>query len=113
MSRLPLTSALPLLAENTGFKGEVYANPDRKLYDTLGFEFSLLRLGPDAPDAAPVIAAAARHGIPLTVVDRPEAALAELYEARLALIRPDQIVAWRGDRVPEDVDKLLATVTGA
>ena len=31
------------LTENTGFKGEVYANPDRKLYDTLGLVSNLQR----------------------------------------------------------------------
>jgi hypothetical protein len=51
--------------------------------------------------------------VPLTIVDRSEPELRDLYAARLALIRPDQIVAWRGDGVPENVDKLLATVTGA
>jgi len=85
----------------------------RSLYDTLGFEFSLLRLGPNAPDVAGFAKAAAARGMPLTIVDRPEPELRELYAASLALIRPDQIVAWRGDRVPEDVDKLLAMVTGA
>ena len=85
----------------------------RSLYDTLGFEFSLLRLGPDAPDGAGFAQAAAARGMKLPVVARPEPELRDLYAARLALIRPDQIVAWRGDRVPEDVDKLLAAVTGA
>ncbi|HWE76375.1 MAG TPA: FAD-dependent oxidoreductase [Stellaceae bacterium] len=85
----------------------------RSLYDTLGFEFSLLRLGPDAPEASAFAQAAVTRRIPLTIVDRPEPELHDLYAARLALIRPDQIVAWRGDHMPEDVDKLLATVTGA
>ena len=31
------------LAENSGFKGEVYANPDRKLYDTLDLVSNLQR----------------------------------------------------------------------
>jgi Aromatic-ring hydroxylase, C-terminal len=35
-----------------------------------------------------------------------------LYEANFALIRPDQHVAWRGDRLPEDCDALWARVTG-
>ena len=35
------------------------------------------------------------------------------YEARFTLIRPDQHVAWRGDALPADADKLIATVTGA
>ncbi|HEV8015586.1 MAG TPA: FAD-dependent oxidoreductase [Stellaceae bacterium] len=85
----------------------------RSLYDTLGFEFTLLRLGSRPPDAAPFARAAASRGLPLAIVDRPEPELRDLYAAGLALIRPDQIVAWRGDRVPEDVDKLLALVTGA
>jgi hypothetical protein len=85
----------------------------RSLYDTFGFEFTLLRLGSNAPDTMPFIQAAARRNLPLTVVDRPEPALRDLYEADLALIRPDQIVAWRGTHAPEDVDKLFATVTGA
>jgi len=51
--------------------------------------------------------------MPLTVVDRPEEELRALYAADLALIRPDQIVAWRGNRPPEHVDKLLARVSGA
>ena len=91
----------------------VWLADGHSLYDTLGFEFSLLRLGPKAPGARGFAKAAAARGIPLTIIERPEPELRELYDASLALIRPDQIVAWRGDRVPEDVDKLLATVTGA
>ena len=85
----------------------------RSLYDTLGFEFSLLRLGPKAPDAAPFVRAARASGVPLTVVDRPEEELRDLYAADLALIRPDQIVAWRGNRAPDEVEKLLGVLTGA
>ena len=44
----------------------------RSLYDALGFEFSLLRLGPKAPDAAPLVAAAAARGLPLVLVDLPQ-----------------------------------------
>jgi 2-polyprenyl-6-methoxyphenol hydroxylase-like FAD-dependent oxidoreductase len=85
----------------------------RSLYDMLGFEFSLLRLGPNAPDATDFAKAAAARGMPLTVVERPEPELRDLYATSLVLIRPDQIVAWRGDRVPENVDKLLAAASGA
>jgi 2-polyprenyl-6-methoxyphenol hydroxylase-like FAD-dependent oxidoreductase len=81
----------------------------RSLYDNFGFEFTLLRLGPNPPDAGGF----AHSPVPVTVVHRPEPELRALYGADLVLIRPDQIVAWRGDRVPEDVDKLLAQVTGA
>jgi 2-polyprenyl-6-methoxyphenol hydroxylase-like FAD-dependent oxidoreductase len=83
------------------------------LYDTLGFDFTLLRLGPKPPDSTAFAQAAATRGLPLAIVHRPEPELRELYEADLALIRPDQIVVWRGNRVPEDVDKLLGILTGA
>ena len=85
----------------------------RSLYDTFGFEFSLLRLGPKPPETTALTAAAAARGIPLVIDDRPETELRDLYGADLALIRPDQIVAWRGNRVPADPEKLLARVTGA
>jgi hypothetical protein len=84
----------------------------RSLYDTLGFAFSLLRLGPRAPNAANLAKAAAARGMPLTIVDRPETEIRDLYEADLALIRPDQIIAWRGNRVPDDPAALLAQLTG-
>ena len=84
----------------------------RSLYDALGFEFSLLRLGPNPPDATIFAKAATARGLPLAIVARPEIELRDLYEADLALIRPDQIVAWRGNRLPEDADALLAQVTG-
>ncbi len=85
----------------------------RSLYDAFGFEFSLLRLGPKPPDGAALIEAAARQSMPLSIVDLPQEELRDLYGADLALIRPDQIVAWRGHHEPDDPATLLATVTGA
>ena len=42
-----------------------------------------------------------------------DARLRERYEAKFALIRPDQHVAWRGSDLPTDWDGLFARVTGA
>jgi hypothetical protein len=33
---IPVFTRLSVHAEETGFQGEIYANPDRKLYDNLG-----------------------------------------------------------------------------
>ncbi|MDI1237017.1 MAG: FAD-dependent oxidoreductase [Polaromonas sp.] len=68
----------------------------RSLYDSFNFEWTLLALGPDAPDTRAFVDAAAALGLDLKVVQQPSEALLALYEAPLALIRPDQIVAWRG-----------------
>ena len=69
----------------------------RSLYDALGFEFTLLQLGAKPVDPAPFRAAADAMNMPLSVVAVASDEARELYGADLALIRPDQIVAWRGN----------------
>ncbi|MEZ5752111.1 MAG: FAD-dependent oxidoreductase [Paracoccaceae bacterium] len=71
------------------------------LYDRFSFDWTLLRLGPDAPAADALMTEAAARGLALTVADLPDPALRDLYEAPLALIRPDQIVGWRGTDAPD------------
>jgi hypothetical protein len=66
------------------------------LFDAFNFEWTLLALGPDAPEASAFVSAAREAGLDLKVVTQAAPALAALYEAPLVLIRPDQIVAWRG-----------------
>jgi 2-polyprenyl-6-methoxyphenol hydroxylase-like FAD-dependent oxidoreductase len=82
------------------------------LYDCLGFDFALLRLGPRPPDTASFADTARRACIPLRVVDIAADEVRELYGADLALLRPDQIVAWRGNTPPADPAALLARLTG-
>ncbi|SEA41917.1 FAD-dependent oxidoreductase [Variovorax sp. YR216] len=83
----------------------------RSLFDLFHVEWTLLALGPDAPATGPFEAAARASGTDLRVVRLPEPALRALYEAPLALIRPDQIVAWRGADA-HDAERVLARVTG-
>jgi 2-polyprenyl-6-methoxyphenol hydroxylase-like FAD-dependent oxidoreductase len=82
------------------------------LFDRLGPGFTLLRLGPRAPAAAELRNAAERLRIPLTMLYIPDSDIRELYARDLALIRPDQHVAWRGNAIPSDVDGLLARLSG-
>ena len=56
--------------------------------------------------------AAAASGVPLTVVRDTLDGGRDAYGCRLILVRPDQFVSWTGDRAPDDVPALLATVTG-
>ena len=74
----------------------LWLDDGRSLFDTFGFEWTLLRLGRAPPPGDRLVDAARRLGIELEVVDVPAKAAHELYEAPLALVRPDQVVAWRG-----------------
>jgi 2-polyprenyl-6-methoxyphenol hydroxylase-like FAD-dependent oxidoreductase len=82
------------------------------LFDKFGRGFTLLRCNGAAAETAALEHAAATHGIPLTILDVTVPEARALYGRDLALIRPDQYIAWRGDRLPNDLDALLARVTG-
>lgn len=82
------------------------------LFDHFGTGYTLLVTDGQA-DTDALVCAAREAGVPLTVVAPQLAGLRPLYEARLALIRPDQHVAWRGDTLPADPHALLDTVRGA
>ncbi len=73
----------------------VWLRDGSSLYDALGPWFTLLRLDP-AADADPIARAAARAGVPLTVLDVTDRPSPHIH-ARLVLSRPDQHVAWRGE----------------
>ncbi len=75
----------------------------RSLFDAFGFEWTLLRLGKG--EGAGFERAARRLNLDLKVFDLRTDEARELYGAELALIRPDQVVAWRGsdDRTAESV----------
>jgi 2-polyprenyl-6-methoxyphenol hydroxylase-like FAD-dependent oxidoreductase len=86
------------------------------LYDHFGLGYTLLLLAADgAPLARDIQGAAEAAGVPLTLIDLrqdhlAEVPLAELYAAPLALIRPDQYVAWRG--ASADATALIDTIRG-
>jgi hypothetical protein len=80
------------------------------LYDRLGADFTLLRFDP-CVDVSPLVSAAARRGLPLTVLDcAPDKTV---YDRKLVLSRPDQHVAWRGDACPSEPLALIDRVRGA
>lgn len=83
------------------------------LFDCFGTGFMLLRLGPQPPRVDELIAAARGRRIPVAVLDVPDPDVRDLYGRDLALIRPDQHVAWRGNRMPADTEALLGRLVGA
>lgn len=83
----------------------------RSLYDSFHAEWTLLVLGPNAPEADAFELAAQQAGLDLKLVRHEEAALRALYEAPLVLIRPDQMVGWRGQDARR-ATQVLSTCTG-
>jgi hypothetical protein len=87
--------------------------PGCSLYDLFGQGFTLLVTGAGSEaDVAALSAEAVLRGLPLKVITPNDARLGPLYEARMALIRPDQIVAWRGDHLDRGAADLLNLVSG-
>jgi 2-polyprenyl-6-methoxyphenol hydroxylase-like FAD-dependent oxidoreductase len=83
----------------------------KSLFDRFGPGWTLLRLGRNPPRCDALRREAQRIGAELTMVDIADAAVRDVYQADLALIRPDQIVAWRGNIIA-DAQRLMARVTG-
>jgi hypothetical protein len=83
------------------------------LYDHLGAGFTLLA-GRDTPNAeiSPLERVAAQRTVPLKVVLLDDARFAARYQARFALVRPDQHVAWRGSELPQDCLDLIDRARG-
>jgi 2-polyprenyl-6-methoxyphenol hydroxylase-like FAD-dependent oxidoreductase len=81
----------------------------RSLYDCFGFEWTLLRLG--SSEGRGFGDAASRCRLDLKIVDMKTEEARDLYGADLVLIRPDQIVAWRGNS-DRDADDIIRKICG-
>lgn len=84
----------------------------RSLYDSFHAEWTLLVLGPEAPDATAFEFASRHCGLDLKLVRHADPTLLALYEQPLVLIRPDQMVAWRGQD-GSNASAILRTCAGA
>jgi 2-polyprenyl-6-methoxyphenol hydroxylase-like FAD-dependent oxidoreductase len=80
------------------------------LYDAMGPEFTLLRFD-SATDVSAIERAASIRKVPLKVLD--VARSSDIFQSALVLSRPDQHVAWRGDRAPADPLALIDHIRGA
>ncbi len=89
----------------------VWCGDGVSLYDAMGPEFTLLSFNP-AIDVAPLRAAARSRGVPLKVLEIGGPEAARFYGCRLLLSRPDQHVAWRGDKLPADPLALIDHIRG-
>lgn len=90
----------------------VWLQDGRSLYDAMGNDYALLCTD-SSIDVAPLEAAARERGVPLKVLVLPELAKHAVYDHPLVLSRPDNHVAWRGRRLPDDALALIDLVRGA
>jgi hypothetical protein len=90
----------------------VWLADGRSTLDLFGDGFVLLSLGPETSEPSALAAAAAKRQMPFRVVTLHEPEVLRLYERRFVLVRPDGHVAWRGDKVPADVETLVDRVRG-
>lgn len=83
------------------------------LYDHFGAGYTLLVTGKVGEDMiARAMADAHAQSVPLKLLRPGEPVVADLYQAQLILVRPDQHVAWRGNTWPSDAHRMLATISG-
>jgi 2-polyprenyl-6-methoxyphenol hydroxylase-like FAD-dependent oxidoreductase len=88
----------------------VWLADGRSLYDAMGHDYALLRSDPTL-DVGPLLQEAQARGIPMRLVDITGEAARGIYKEALVLSRPDQHVAWRGQRLPDHIDALLDLIS--
>jgi 2-polyprenyl-6-methoxyphenol hydroxylase-like FAD-dependent oxidoreductase len=79
--------------------------------DLLRGRFTLLSLAPSA-ECRPLAQALRKRGIPVDEVRVGAGRARVVYRCAVALIRPDGIVAWRGDAPPDHPEHVIDQVTG-
>jgi 2-polyprenyl-6-methoxyphenol hydroxylase-like FAD-dependent oxidoreductase len=79
--------------------------------DLFGDGFVLLDRRSERDDGALLLQAAASRGVPMRREPLP-GDQEQLYPTRFTLVRPDGHVAWRGETLPQDADRLVSVVSG-
>ncbi len=87
-----------------------YLADGEALFDKLGREFTLIAL--DGADKSSMESAADQLQIPLVTLDIENDLNLKNLGKDLILVRPDQHIAWSGDKLPDDCIGLLKTVVG-
>ncbi|HMI17983.1 MAG TPA: FAD-dependent monooxygenase [Sphingomonas sp.] len=90
----------------------VWLADGRSTLDLFGRGFVLLQLRDIDEDADLLVREARAVAMPIELVQLREAAVLDLYQSALVLVRPDGQVAWRSDTLPQDSAYLIDTVRG-
>jgi hypothetical protein len=85
--------------------------PNVSVFDKLGPVYTLIRFDPSVPTDR-LIAAATAARVPLATLDVQPRRNDPAFRHALLIVREDQHVAWRGDRVPADAVALVDLLRG-
>lgn len=69
----------------------------KSIYDEFGFNWTLIRFRPISDSADAIIEDSKNRGLDLKILNIEYQEIKMFYDANLIVIRPDQIVAWRGN----------------
>jgi hypothetical protein len=89
----------------------IWLSDVRSLYDALGPDYTLLRFD-TAVDVSELMSEAALARVPIKLLDVTQSEGDGVYDRSLVLARPDQHVAWRGNRAPESPRELVELISG-
>jgi 2-polyprenyl-6-methoxyphenol hydroxylase-like FAD-dependent oxidoreductase len=84
----------------------------RAVQDCIGDGYALIRLGRTRAETSALAGAFRTIGAPFTAIDLAGQAARDIYGYDLVLVRPDLHVVWRGNKPPDDPEKLAAIATG-
>ncbi len=91
----------------------VWLSEDRSTLDLFRQRFTLLVINAADADRRAAEALVSAAPIPLTMEAVDNAEVKRLYQTRFVLVRPDGMVAWRGDQLPRDPGRLFDVLRGA
>jgi 2-polyprenyl-6-methoxyphenol hydroxylase-like FAD-dependent oxidoreductase len=89
----------------------VWLSDGRSLLDELGPAYTLVRFDPTI-DVAPLVDAAARSRVPLTVIDVDRGSVTLGSQENMLIVRADSHIAWRGDIGPREPNRLFDCLRG-
>jgi 2-polyprenyl-6-methoxyphenol hydroxylase-like FAD-dependent oxidoreductase len=90
----------------------VWLDDGTAMQDRIGDGYTLLRLGGSSHDVGALARAFQTLGAPFAILDVPDHAARDVYGYDLLLLRPDLHVAWRGNRPPDEPERLARMATG-
>jgi 2-polyprenyl-6-methoxyphenol hydroxylase-like FAD-dependent oxidoreductase len=90
----------------------IWVKPGVSINDLIGNTYAILRMGRHVEEVDALVSAFKQIGAPITVLDFPQDRFRQLYGANYVLVRPDLHIAWRGNTLPDDPNKVAAVATG-